>query len=191
LIQSNEDLQQFAHVASHDLKELVRKIKTFASRLQDEFGERLGDKGNSYLDKVLNSTDRMVAMIDGVLAYSSVSATQLTAEDGDLNETLENIKSDLEIAIQQKGAQILYQDLPKLEGAPVLLYQLFYNLINNSLKFSKEGQSVVIHISSITFTEDDEEKTRIVVKDNGIGFEQKFAKRRSTRHCPPFLKRKN
>lgn len=175
LRQSNDDLQQFAHVASHDLKEPVRKIKTFTSRLRDEMGEDLDDKFKLYIDKVLHAGDRMMSMIEGVLAYSSINASELTAEQVDLNEVIENIKSDLEIVIQQKGACVFHDHLPTIQGARVLLYQLFYNLINNSIKFGRSEDPVVVTIESGFFLDEDKESVRILVKDNGIGFDQKFS----------------
>jgi signal transduction histidine kinase len=93
----------------------------------------------------------------------------------DLNEVLKNIESDLEVLIAQKSAQIHYHDLPVVEGASVLLYQLFYNLINNSLKFSKANLPAVIDISSSLATKEEREFAVITIKDNGIGFEQEFA----------------
>lgn len=177
LKQSNWDLQQFAHVASHDLKEPVRKIKTFANRLQAEKGEQLDSTANTYLDKIQNATDRMGAMIDGVLAYSGISSLKLPTQIVDLNSIIENIKSDLEVLIQETQGKIITGDLPQVGGAPVLLYQLFYNLINNSLKFKRENVPPVVEIKS-EFTEIEGAKAvRITVNDNGIGFEQQFSER--------------
>lgn len=175
LLQSNENLQQFAHVASHDLKEPVRKIKTFISIIQEEFGSRLDGKVNMYLGKVQKATNRMVSMIDGVLTYSTINATQVLNEIVDLHDIVRNIESDLEVIIQQKGARIVYSDLPKVEGASVLLYQLFYNLVNNALKFGREEEAVVITLESYPVRENDRNAVVILVKDNGIGFEQEYA----------------
>lgn len=176
LKQSNEDLQRFAHVASHDLKEPVRKIKTFAGRLQDELGAKLDEKSRVYLQKIQHSTDRMVAMIDGVLAYSSINDEPLQKyEKVDLNEIVENIKNDLELIISDKHIEISSADLPAIEGAPVLLYQLFYNLINNSIKFSTEDKTPKVEIFAQPMKGGKEPVVCIIVKDNGIGFEQKFA----------------
>jgi light-regulated signal transduction histidine kinase (bacteriophytochrome) len=176
LKQSNEDLQQFAHVASHDLKEPVRKIKTFAGRLQDELGDALGSRGAVYLQKVQQATSRMVSMIDGVLAYSSINATRLAPEEIDLNTVLENIKTDLEVVIQQRGAQVLYDDLPRLQGAPVLIYQLFYNLINNSIKFTQPDCPAIVKVESAIVSHEGKKAARISVRDNGIGFDEKYAR---------------
>ena len=175
LQRSNEDLQQFAYVASHDLKEPVRKIKTFTGRLQEELAGKLDESATRFIDKINVATDRMSTMIDGVLAYSTTNASKQKSETVDLNEILKNIEADLEIPLQKTGGTIQYYNLPTLKGAPVLLYQLFYNLINNSIKFSKAGVPPQIKISSETDTENRVPVARIKVEDNGIGFESEFA----------------
>jgi PAS domain S-box-containing protein len=175
LTRSNEDLQRFAHVASHDLKEPVRKIKTFTGRLQDEMGDVVGVKGNIYLEKIQKATDRMVSMIDGVLAYSSMNAAQLVPTEIDLNVVVDNIKTDLEVLIQQRNAQVQYKKLPSLQGAPVLIYQLFYNLINNSIKFVPQDRPPIITVEAHTFSQNGQERAQITISDNGIGFDEKFS----------------
>ncbi len=177
LERSNDDLQQFAHVASHDLKEPVRKIKTFTSRLQEEMKGSLNEKGKLYLSKVQGAADRMFTMIDGVLTYSTINATEQISETVDLNEVIKNIETDLEVIIQEKQAVIYYKNLPTLEGAPVLIYQLFYNLINNSLKFVKTGDAPLISIISKIVYNRNKAFAQIVIEDNGIGFEQNQAKK--------------
>jgi len=137
---SNEDLQQFAHVASHDLKEPIRKIKTFSNRLYDDYRQILPEKGNNYLTKILSATDRMYSMVDGVLSYSTMASFSQPTQQVNLNEVMHHIQSDLEVLIQEKHATIESDVLPTIEGAPVLLYQLFYNLVNNALKFSRENE---------------------------------------------------
>jgi PAS domain S-box-containing protein len=177
LHRSNEDLQQFVHVASHDLKEPIRKIKTFIGILQAEINEQLNEKNRYYLNRVQVAADRMFSMIDGVLTYSTISAWEERYEPVDLNEMIKNVEFDLELAIQQKGATIHYAHLPKLEGAPVMLQQVFYNLISNSLKFARTGVPPVITITSETIDQKGKAFARIVLQDNGIGFEQKYAEK--------------
>lgn len=175
LRQSNADLQQFAHVTSHDLKEPVRKIKTFGGRLKDEYGELLPEKGHQFLNKVLHATDRIYSMIEGVLTYSSLNAQEQTTATISLNDTVTSIESDLEVSIQQKHASIQRQQLPQIEGAAILIYQLFYNLINNALKFSRPDAAPVISITGQTVYKDGQEWAEIEVADNGIGFDQQYA----------------
>jgi signal transduction histidine kinase len=172
LERSNEDLQQFAHVASHDLKEPVRKIKVFTNLMETQFGNSLPPAGKSYLQKVHTSADRMKAMIDGVLQYSSVG-NHISEESApvDLNEILQGVEKELELLLHEKRGVIRFSRMPMVDGIHILLYQLFYNLINNSLKFSKANVPPLIEISTTSHSGNN---TVIVhLADNGIGFDIK------------------
>jgi PAS domain S-box-containing protein len=177
LQRSNDDLLQFAHVISHDLKEPVRKVKVYNNRILEELGEAMPEKISGFADKVQNAADRMSSMIDGVLTYSSLSADSAAFEPVDLNEILRNIVTDLEIPIQQKSARIDYPALPTVQGAPILLHQLFYNLVNNSLKFSRPGVDPIISVGYTLQAEAGMKVAAIDVSDNGIGFDQEHATR--------------
>ncbi|MBD0366107.1 MAG: PAS domain S-box protein [Flavisolibacter sp.] len=174
---SNEDLQQFAHVASHDLKEPVRKIMTFSNRLNYEFGNLIPEKGKLYLDRLENAAGRIYQMIDSILLYSSLDATKHQKERIDLTETFNEIISDLEVFISEKNAEITYGKLPVIEGFPILIYQLFYNLLNNALKFSKPNEKPLIEVfcEIVDCRESNCKYARIILKDNGIGFNQNEA----------------
>jgi signal transduction histidine kinase len=180
LERSNMELQQFAHVASHDLKEPLRKVTTFTSHILQR-SANLEETQLNMLHKIDQCARRMSGMIDGILAYSSVNGSQEPFEVVDLNAVIQNVKNDLEIVIGEKGATVNSTHLPQIEGAPVLLTQLFYNLINNALKFTLPGVAPVINISC----EKVEARVsaagggcyRIVVEDNGIGFDNKFAEK--------------
>lgn len=177
LQRSNNDLQQFAHVASHDLREPLRKIKTFTGRLAEDPGTTFSEKAKTFIGKVNSASDRMFMMIEGVLNYSMLTAAEQKIQLVNLNDVLQSIQTDLELPMVQKSAVLYYQNLPAVEGAPVLLYQLFYNLINNSLKFSKPGIAPVIRITSTVVKEGSREYALIHISDNGIGFDQEFAER--------------
>lgn len=168
---SNEGLQQFAHVASHDLKEPVRKVKIFGGRLQEEFGEVLPERAGLYLSKIASAADRMIAMIEGVLQYSTIQAIPEVKEWIDLTELLDTIESDLEVLFQQKNATLIHGPLPRVNGVPVMIYQLFYNLINNAMKFAQADRSPVIELFADEVSVAGQAFHRIIVKDNGIGFE--------------------
>jgi PAS domain S-box-containing protein len=177
LKQTNSDLLQFAHVASHDLKEPVRKVKIFTGRIRDEFKQELPEKGHVYLEKIQHSTDRMLSMIEGVLMYSTLSNLNAVLEKIDMNVLIDHIQKDLEILIEEKNAAITTVPLPVIEGVPVLIYQLFYNLINNALKFSKNEEAAKItinygqeQVSGIVYS-------KITVADNGIGFSNEHVDR--------------
>ncbi len=182
LARSNEDLRQFAHVASHDLKEPLRKITLFSNILNSEHEEALTEKGKVYLKKIALSASRMSDMIEGVLAYSIVSFKEPNTETVNLNNIIEGVISDLELVIIQKEAIVNTTELPSINGTPLLLQQLFYNLVANALKFSKDNVSPIISIvahpvmqkkisgKTISFF-------HITISDNGIGFQQEYAER--------------
>ncbi|WEK36067.1 MAG: ATP-binding protein [Candidatus Pseudobacter hemicellulosilyticus] len=175
LQRSNEDLQQFAHVASHDLKEPVRKVRTFISRLQDEYAHLLPERGQLYMEKVEAAAGRMVAMIEGVLQYALLNEPEHAFETVNLNEVLDSIEADLEVLIQQRGARIIREPLPAVQGVPILLYQLFYNLVNNSLKFAQPGVPPGIQIRAGIVEQAGGNQWKIDIQDNGIGFDQHYA----------------
>jgi light-regulated signal transduction histidine kinase (bacteriophytochrome) len=174
LQRSNDDLQQFAHVASHDLKEPVRKIRTFGLRLREELNGLANENCKKYNEKILESASRMFTMIEGVLTYSSLTAVERKIEKLDLNKVLSDIRTDLEILVEQKNAEIQYGLLPEVDGVQVLIYQLFYNLINNSLKFSKPNEKTLITVTANKVSFHNTPCVRIAVADNGIGFEPEY-----------------
>lgn len=175
LQRSNEDLQQFAHVASHDLKEPIRKIKTFMGRLEHHLAGTLDESATRFIERINTATDRMFTMIDGVLAYSTTNATTQEFERVDLTQIIRNIETDLEVALHDRQGTLIYGQLPTLEGAPVLLYQLFYNLINNSIKFARAGVPPAIKI--VTIPEAPDGMVCIALSDNGIGFDSRHTSR--------------
>ena len=171
LQQSNNELQQFAHVASHDLKEPLRKIRTFTERLVDDPNTTFSQNSLTYIQKVNSATDRMHTMIEGVLNYSVMNAGEQNIGPVDLNGIIQSIENDLELVINEKKASVNYKNLPLIEGAAVLLYQFFYNLINNSLKFTRPGEVPRIAINSTIVKNGAEDFAEIKIEDNGIGFE--------------------
>jgi hypothetical protein len=186
LERSNDDLQQFAHVASHDLREPLRKIMMFSNRLEADFSSEIPERGKTYMEKIQTAAKRMASMVEGVLNYSLASSTNPHFEVIDLNTVVEGVKQDLELVIQQKNADLTYDHLPVIKGIPILIYQLFYNLVNNALKFSKEGEINHITISVRKVKSDDLEMVTdkkakeyflIEVADTGIGFDPSQAEK--------------
>ena len=182
LQRSNDDLLQFAHIASHDMKEPLRKVRFFADRLSSELADQTSDKVKSWLAKINIAVQRLMTMIEGVLEFSTINNDERPFETIDLNTIMAGIVSDLEIAIQQKGAQITFTNLPAIKGVPVLIHQLFYNLIVNALKFSKDGVAPIITIKASKIKLDDADLKsplhvgdaylEITIEDNGIGFNE-------------------
>ena len=176
----NSELEQFAYIASHDLQEPMRKIQTFTEVIERNLDDEVIVK--RYFEKINTSARRMVELITSVLNYSRLSKERDLREDADLNEVLAGIESDFELPIREKNAKIVYNGLPVLKAHPLQMHQLFSNLISNALKFS--SGSPVITISSqkiakegmksspVVLTAD--QYLEIVVKDNGIGFEQEY-----------------
>ena len=177
LERSNEDLQQFAHVASHDLKEPIRKIKIFSNLLQEEFNSSFNDNAKLYLSKIQGATERMLLMMEGVLSYAALDGYQQGLEEMDLNDILRSVETDLEMVIQKRKALVQIDALPKIQGYPILIYQLFYNLISNALKFSRTDITPQIRILYNSVVIDQKDFAQFRVIDNGIGFDPRFADR--------------
>lgn len=185
LLSSNEELQQFVHVASHDLKEPVRKVLTFISLINREFGSSLPERASQYISRIEAAAKRSFDMIDGVLQYASINTSNHSQEIVDLNQVMDTILADLEVLIAQKQAVIQAEILPKVHGHPILLYQLLYNLVINSLKFTKTGETPVVFVRSTSVDMPDEKAgqgtlkryVRLSVGDKGIGFSQEHAER--------------
>lgn len=177
LKRSNEDLRQFAYVASHDLQEPLRKIQTFSELAQSRFGDTNAAK--MYLDKIDSSAARMTSLIKDVLAYSQASNKNIEKEKVDLQQVIENVKHDLELLIHQKNVSISYGELPIVYGSRRQFHQLFSNLIGNSIKFTNTDP--VIEITAKEAHElpaslsDGSSYYEISIKDNGIGFEQEYS----------------
>ncbi|OMQ08273.1 ATP-binding protein [[Flexibacter] sp. ATCC 35103] len=177
LRRSNDDLLHFANVVSHDLKEPVRKIKIFNSLLRNESRIHFDENSKKYLNKVDQSAQRMQTIIEGILAYSTLNKSTQPIEKINLDEIVENIKTDLELIIKEKDAILITSELPEIEGATILIHQLFYNLIHNALKFSKADQPPRVTISFSLIKNNGIDYAKIIVKDNGIGVDPIFADR--------------
>lgn len=177
LKKSNEDLLQFANIVSHDLKEPVRKIEIFNNLLKNELGGSIKGKNAAYFDKVQHSTKRMTSIIEDVLSYSKLNKDGHLVKEIDLDTIIEDIKTDLELIVQEKKAILITDKLPRIEGAPILIHQLFYNLMHNALKFSRPDNPPRVIISCSTTMIKGTEYVRISIRDNGIGFNPVFAEK--------------
>lgn len=160
LVEANKGLEAFAYVASHDLQEPLRKIKTYSTIIQER--SQLDESVMNYFHKINDASDRMRTLIDDVLALSSLT-TDVEMKTLDPNKPINNALKDLELKIQEKGALIEVDELPKIRGNEAYLTQLFLNIISNAIKFS-EKQPVI----KITSTESNG-WVLIKITDNGIG----------------------
>ncbi len=174
---SNQNLEAFAHAASHDLKEPVRKIRIFTDRLQMQLLDRLTEQDLTVFNKITNASHRMSGLIEDLLLYSKFSLVPLDKEPVDLNENINQVIEDLEVTIQETNATITVGDLPVVSGYKRQLHQMFQNLISNSLKYYNPEVPLRIHISSRPSNENGKKYHLIEVRDNGMGFEQQFAEK--------------
>lgn len=183
LLRKNSELEQFAYVASHDLQEPLRKIRTFSELLQKSLQK--GAPVDNYFDKIQSSAERMAQLINDVLNYSRLSNTEDQFVATDLNVVLQQVKVDFDLLIEQKQAVIKDNCLPVVKGIPLQLQQLFINLIGNSLKFSDKQPvititgSVLLPSETLSYPELHERGpyVKLEFSDNGIGFEQQFAEK--------------
>ncbi len=182
LERSNFDLLQFASVASHDLKEPLRKIQAFGNILQSKVQEKLTGGEINYLNKMISASNRMQTLIEDVLTLSKLSNNGLLKDKVDLSRLIKRISEDLEITIKEKNATIKIDHLPVIEAVPGQLRQLFQNLISNSLKFSGNRPPLITitqhPISTYeveTLNISIEDFVCIQFRDNGIGFENQYS----------------
>jgi PAS domain S-box-containing protein len=184
LIHINAELEQFAFAASHDLQEPLRKITIYSQLLENELSADQG-KVSGYLDKILTSAARMRNLINDLLNFSRLSTNEMEFTSTDLNVILGNLLIDLELQINKLQAKIICTGLPVIEAVPLQMQQLFFNLLANALKFVDNSRTPVISIHFTTagpedmalIPQPDPSTTyfRILVTDNGIGFDQKYA----------------
>lgn len=174
LARSNQDLQDFAYAASHDLQEPLRKIMTFGDRLQVRYADQLDERGLDYLQRMQQAATRMQTLIVDLLAYSRVSTQARPFTPVDLNAVLTAVLADLEMRLEETNATIQLDPLPTIDADPTQMAQLFLNLLSNALKFTAPDHPPVVHIYSQPA---DRNHYTIVVNDNGIGFEEKYLDR--------------
>jgi PAS domain S-box-containing protein len=184
LQKSNEELAQFAYIASHDLQEPLRKISAYTQMLENSVDAHLDEKSRNYVAKVQSSTLRMTTLIRDVLNYSELIKDADGFEEVDLTHVLKTVITDFELLIEQKNAVIESQQLPTIKAIPLQMAQLFGNLIGNSLKYSSKDVPPLITISSSELDaaekkeypiEQSKRYLKIQFKDNGIGFNQEHA----------------
>jgi light-regulated signal transduction histidine kinase (bacteriophytochrome) len=179
---ANKDLDRFAFMASHDLQEPLRKIRTFSDRLFVKYKEALDDDGNANLLRIQKAAERMQNLITDILTFSKISSEKVEFINSDLNKIVSEVIVDMDEEVRAKEAKILVSNLPVLQVNPGLIKPLFQNLIGNALKYSKKNMVPTISIkadiglkSKAKIGEYSRNYCRIFIEDNGIGFDQRYA----------------
>lgn len=178
---SNQELQDFASVAAHDLQEPLRKMQAFSDRLKMKAVEDLTPEALDYVDRIQKSAKRMQGLINDLLTYSRVTTKAQPFSPLDLNQIFSQVISDLEIQIEQSGGKIEVATLPTIEGDSTQMHQLFQNLIGNALKFTKPNIPPYITVAAKIFELSplghSGAACQISIQDNGIGFDEKYLDR--------------
>lgn len=181
----NEELERFAYVASHDLQEPLRKIILFGDLLKVKYNDILQGDVQTFIDRMVKASERMKMLISNLLTFSRYSSNSSSFQNTDLNILIKEVVSDLEVSIIQKNAKIQVDELPAIDVIPDQFRRLIQNLIINALKFSKENVDPEVHIyaekikgrdiEELSADHANDDYYKIHIKDNGIGFEQKYA----------------
>ncbi len=166
LARSNQELAQFAYVASHDLQEPLRKVRSFCELLQEDCGSQLTVEGEQYIAYIVDGARRMRNLIQDLLSYSRIESDCPRTTRVDANETVQLAIDNLSEAIRESGAEVTFDELPIVEADPGQLAQLFQNLIANAIKYHGD-QAPQVHVSGQTV----DSRWIFAVKDNGIGIE--------------------
>jgi len=170
LNRSNQELQQFAFIASHDLQEPLRKLVYYSDYLINQYSSSINENGIECLTKMQNSANRMRMLIKDILVFSQIDKERISLSDVDLNSIADHARQDFELVIEEKKAVLIIGDLPVIRADERMMMQLFENIISNSLKYSKKNSSPEIHIKSLIKND----CVELSFKDNGLGFDEKY-----------------
>ena len=170
LSQSNEELERFAYICSHDMQEPVRMMNSYGGMLEADSIDILNESSRKYLKFIISNAQRMQNMIHDILTFSRVGREEITIELVNCNAILRDVLAELDSVIREKNARIVSHDLPTFKTSPTLMRILLQNLIGNALKFQNGGKRPEISV------EVDQEGSlwRFSVRDNGIGIDPKF-----------------
>jgi len=169
LQRSNQELQEFAYIASHDLKEPLRTVRAYSQLLARRFGAQLGEEGNEYIAFITNATSHMSNLIEDLLVYSKVGSERQRVPVP-MEGVLSRVISNLQQAIEANGAAITHGPLPTVQGAPDQLEQLLQNLLDNAIKYRRPDVAPAVHVTA----DADDRAWRFCVGDNGIGFDEQY-----------------
>jgi PAS domain S-box-containing protein len=178
LQKSNQDLEEFAMVASHDLQEPLRKVQMFTDQLVSEYATKLDETARDYLDRMQKAARRGQGLIQGLLAFSRVTTRTQPPVTVALGDLAREVVQDLEPRLAESGGQVKIGDLPTLRADPLQMRQLLQNLIGNGLKFHRPGVPPIVELSAVRIDGGPRHpRWSLRVSDNGIGFDQKYLDR--------------
>ncbi len=172
LERSNEELRQFAYVASHDLKEPLRMVASFTQLLQKRYSDRLDTDGKEFIQFAVDGATRMQRLIDDLLTYSRVGFRADPFEETDCRSVLDQVIANLSVAVAENDAVITYDDLPTITADGPQMMQLFQNLLGNAIKF-RSAHAPIIHVSA----ERNGQDWLFSFRDNGIGIDPQYCDR--------------
>ncbi len=172
LRRSNDDLQQFAYVASHDLQEPLRMVASYCELLERRFADKLGEDGRTFIAFAVDGARRMQSLINDLLKYSRVNSQGYNLTPVNLNKVIDAVKRDLRVFIEERGAQVAVGSLPTIQADEEKIRAALQNLIHNAIKFNRSTPPKV-EIKA----EPDDDHWRLIVSDNGIGLDLQHAER--------------
>lgn len=176
LARSVKELEQFAFIASHDLREPLRKVMNYAELMQEDYGTSIGDDGRTILKSMAAAVQRMERLLDSLLNYSRITTRAQPFESVALNDVIADVLEDLSLSIAETSASVEVGKLPHVLGDRNQLRQLFQNLISNSIKYHRENVAPLIRLqkNNKPAPNDDPHYIAITVRDNGIGFDNQY-----------------
>jgi light-regulated signal transduction histidine kinase (bacteriophytochrome) len=166
----NQELQEFAFIASHDLQEPLRKIQTFGDMLFRKHKESFNSEGQDYMERVIKSANHMSELLRSLLNYSRTGTSILDYKPVSLTAVAKDAASDLELLIRKAKGSVEISDMPTVDADAVLLRQLFQNFIENSIKYGKESEPPSVKI----YGGIEDGTCQVMIEDNGIGFEKAY-----------------
>lgn len=171
---SNEELEQFAYITSHDLQEPLRTIASFTQLLEMRYKGKFDSDADEFMEYIVDASIRMKGMIQDLLEYSRISTSYEKLEPLNLNKLVDNVLDDLKLTIKENNAEIVHNELPIVLGDYDKISRVFLNFINNAIKFKKDNEAPKIYISA---NDKKNDEYIISVKDNGIGIDEAYLDR--------------